>query len=265
MSKTARVRLTPKGAERVRSGHLWVFRDDVENPGRLPDNPIVTAADPTGRPLGKAFLSKSSRIALRILSRRDEPINQAFWRRRIREAVDLRERLRMNGDACRLVYGEADLIPSVIVDRYGPCLVVQFQSAGADALKLDLIQALMDEVSPKGIFERSDRAIRQREGLPKADGILAGSVPSTIEIEMNGLRFRVNLEIGQKTGWFLDQRENYICAGKWASGRVADCFCYAGGFAIHAASSGNAREVVAIDSSEQALEMGRANADLNGV
>ncbi len=249
----------------MRSGHLWVFRDDVSNLASLPDVPIVTVVDPRGRPLGKAFFSTTSRIALRMLSRRDESIDVSFWRRRIRAAARHRERLGIDSTAHRLLFGEADLVPSVIVDRYGPVLVVQFLSRGADAVKRQITEALMAEVSPEGILERSDRAVRRREGLPKSSGVLAGTVPRAVEIEMNGLRFEVHLEIGQKTGWFLDQRENYGIARKWASGRVADCFCYAGGFALHAAASTAVREVVAVDSSEQALEMGRTNATLNEI
>jgi 23S rRNA (cytosine1962-C5)-methyltransferase len=244
---------------------LWVYRDDVSNLGRLREDPIVTVTDPSGHPLGKAFYSPASRIALRILSRHDEPIRRPFWRRRIREAAALRKRLGIDGDAYRLLYGEADLVPSIIVDRYGDYLVAQFQSAGADAVKREIVQALVDEISPAGILERSDRAMRQREGLPKATGALAGTVPPVVEIEVNGLRFEVNLEIGQKTGGFLDQRENYLLARRWATGRVADCFCYSGGFALHAAGSRNVQNVVAVDSSEQALEMARVNAGTNGL
>jgi 23S rRNA (cytosine1962-C5)-methyltransferase len=265
MARATRARLTPHGAERVRSGHLWVYRDDVQNLDRLSEDPVVTVTDGAQQPLGRAFLSRTSRIALRMLTRRDEEIDVAFWRRRIREALALRERLALDGDACRLLHAEGDRVPSVVVDRYGPYLVAQFQSRGADALKHDIAQALVEEVSPRGILERSDRAPRQREGLPRSTGALAGSVPPTVEVRMNGLRLTVNLETGQKTGAFLDQRENYLAARRWARGRVADCFCYSGGFALHAAGAPSVGAITGVDGSEPALELAHRNAEGNGL
>ncbi|HYM11305.1 MAG TPA: class I SAM-dependent rRNA methyltransferase [Bryobacterales bacterium] len=260
--RISHVEVSRRAAERVAAGHPWIYASDVVNRFDAPSGAVVRVLDPRRKLLGVAHHSSTSQIALRLLSRRDEPVNAEFFRRRIGRAAAYRREVVCDTAAYRLVYGEADLLPALIVDRYADCLVLQTLSQGMDAAKSQIVEALAGLFSPAGILERNDAPVRAKEGLPLAASVLAGQVPEEIEFEMNHLRLGARPLTGQKTGVFLDQRENYLAARRFARGPALDCFTYAGGFALHLA--GTCPSVEAVDSSTDALEMGRRNAQRNG-
>jgi len=253
--------VTRKGADRVAGGHLWIYRSDVRSAQASPGD-VVRVTDEQRRLVGHAFWSDRSQIALRFLTRRDEPVDRAFFASRIRAAADYRRTVVADTDCCRLIYGEGDLLPSLIVDRYGDYLVLQTLSQGTDRRKAEFVALLNEEFSPRGILERNDAKPRQLEGLPQTVSTLSGEVPEEVAVRMNGIEIPVNLPHGQKTGAFLDQRENYRAAELYLKGEVLDCFCYQGGFALHAAR--HAERVEAVDSSSDALGLARRTAERNG-
>jgi 23S rRNA (cytosine1962-C5)-methyltransferase len=258
------VRVSRKGADRVTSGHPWIFSSDIaDRDGAQPGRP-VKVADLRGRPLGTAHYSSSSQISLRMLSRRVEEIGRDFFLHRLRAAEAHRRAVVRNTDAYRVVHGEADLLPALVVDRYGDYLVVQTLDQGMDAAK-DTIASALDEIfHPKGIVARNDVAVRAKEELPLETTILAGEVPESVTVRMNALTLRADLMHGQKTGIFLDQRDNYRAAARYArGGKALDCFTSTGGFALHLA--GKCESVEAADSSGPALVTARANAAANGI
>ena len=260
MSEASAV-VTARGAERIAGGHLWIYRSDVRSAKAEPGD-VVRVADERGKLVGRALWSDRSQIALRFLTRRDERVDRAFLAERIRAAAAYRERVVEETDSWRVVYGEADLLPSLIVDRYGDVLVVQTLSQGTEKLKAQIVEILAELFSPRGILERNDPKTRQLEGLAQSVSVLYGEVPDEAFARMNGVRFRLDLRGGQKTGVFLDQRENYRAAARLLRGEVLDCFSYHGGFALHAAAG--AASVEAVDISGDALGVARANAELNG-
>lgn len=222
---------------------------------------MVPVFDRRGNLLGKGFYNPRSEITLRIAERRDEPIDESWFRARIREALAYRETLRIDGDAYRLLHAEADGVPGLIVDRYGEHLVLQVGSAAVEE-RLDwIVDALYELLAPAGVLLRGDSAARKREGLDTAVRPLSGEVPESVIVREGPVRYLAHLWSGQKTGGFLDQRENRLAAGGYARGRVLEVFSYAGGFALHSAR--RAETVEAVDSSGPALEAGRANAELN--
>ncbi len=234
----------------------------LERDGAAPGD-AVAVQDWKGRPLGTAHYSAASQISLRMLSGAVEPLDQAFFERRIAEAAELRRQLVSGTDAYRLVFGEADRLPALIIDRYGEYLVIQALDQGMDRAKPEIITALKTLVRPRGIVERNDSHVRALENLPLTSGIIAGEVPDLIEVRMNGLRLHADLLRGQKTGVFLDQRENYLAAKRYARGRALDCFTSTGGFALHLASK--CESVEGVDSSGPALETARKNQGANGL
>jgi 23S rRNA (cytosine1962-C5)-methyltransferase len=254
--------ISPRGVERLRSGHLWVYRSDVRNPHVEP-GAVVRVTDERGRFHGRAFYSDKSQIAIRMLTRDDVPIDRAFFRRRLTVAAEYRRRVVENSSACRLVYSEGDLLPSIIVDRYGDYLALQTLSQGSERVKSVIVELLVELFSPKGILERNDPRVRLLEGLEQHVGVLHGEVPEQIEIEQNGVTFLCELAKGQKTGSFLDQRENHQAARRYASGRVLDCFTYQGGFALSVA--GACSHVEGIDFAATAVEAARRNQERNGI
>jgi 23S rRNA (cytosine1962-C5)-methyltransferase len=258
------VRVTSKGAGRVNSGHPWIFSSDIaDRDGAQPGQP-VRVADPRGRPLGTAHYSSSSQISLRMLSRQVEDIGRDFFLRRLRAAEEHRRSVVCHSDAYRVVHGEADLLPALVVDRYGEYLVVQTLDQGMDAAKSVIASCLEEIFHPKGIVARNDVAVRAKEELPLETTILAGEVPESVEVRMNALTLRADLMHGQKTGIFLDQRDNYRAAARYArGGKALDCFTSTGGFALHVA--GKCESVEAADSSGPALATARANAAANGI
>jgi 23S rRNA (cytosine1962-C5)-methyltransferase len=251
-----------KGEARIRRGHPWIFRSDITHADDAAPGCVVRVLGPHGRPLGFAFFSSQSQITLRMIER-GETLPDSFLPDRLAAAIRWRETVAPGAEACRLVHGEGDGLPSLIVDRYGDRLVVQTLSQATDRLKADIISALQDLLGPAGILERNDPRVRALEGLDRKVGLLAGHVPEVVEVLENGVRFEADLWKGQKTGLFLDQRENHAMARTYARGRVLDGFTYNGGFALHVAPA--ASEVVAVDVSAEALARVRRNAERNGV
>ena len=256
------VTITKRGAQRVHARHCWIYRSDLTQAGEAQAGDVVRVRDPRGRVMGSALYSSRSQIALRMISFEDVEIDRDFWRARLASAEALRDRVVQDTTAFRLVYGESDLLPSLIIDRYNDCFVIQTLSQGMDALKRIWTELLAERYSPRAIIERNEARVRDLEGLPRTTGVLFGSDPGEIIIEENSIRFAVNLVEGQKTGAFLDQRENRVAATRYARGRALDCFTYHGAFALHLAKG--AEEVVAVDVSSTAIETATRNAELNG-
>jgi 23S rRNA (cytosine1962-C5)-methyltransferase len=252
--------ISPRGVERLRLGHLWVYRSDVRSAQAEP-GAIVRLLDERGNFQGRAFYSDKSQIAVRLLTREDQPVDRAFLTERLRRAVAYRSLVVENSEACRLVYSEADLLPSLIVDRYADCLVVQTLSQGTERLKNLLVEILIELFSPRGILERNDPKVRLLEGLDQRVGVLHGEIPPELRVKENGVTFMHDLLKGQKTGSFLDQRENHRAARRYASGEVLDCFSYQGGFALTIADK--CAHVQGVEMAPAALEAARRNQQLN--
>jgi 23S rRNA (cytosine1962-C5)-methyltransferase len=257
------VRITRKGADRVAAGHPWIYSSDVSDRGEANPGDAVRVLDPRGTPLGVAHYSSASQITLRMLSRLTEPIDKSFFQRRLTQAIAHRERVVRDSNACRLVFSEADLLPGLVVDQYGPYLVMQTLSQGMDRCRDLIADCLGGLLQPAGILARNDASVRTLEGLERETAVLAGEIPERVTIEMNGLKLETDLQRGQKTGSYLDQRENYLAAASYAHGRILDCFTSVGGFALHVARK--AESVEAIDSSAPALATAQANAIANGI
>jgi 23S rRNA (cytosine1962-C5)-methyltransferase len=257
------VRVNRKAADRAASGHPWIFASDVVDRGDAAPGDAVRVLDPKSKFLGVAHYSSTSQITLRLLSTRPEIIDRTFFRERLAAALAHRERIVQNSDAYRLVFSEGDLLPGLIVDRYGPYLALQTLSQGMDRARDVIVDCLQELLAPAGILARNDASVRKLEGLPLEVVTLAGEIPGRAHIRMNGLQLEADLLHGQKTGVYLDQRENYLAAGRWARGRVLDCFTSSGGFALHAAAQ--AESIEAVDSSAGALATAEANARANGI
>ena len=261
MRDTAKV--TSKGFKRWQGGHPWIYRSDVSARPEC-DAGVVAVLDNRNRPLGWALWSPRSEISLRLLD--SDPgaiIDGDWWRERIAAAAARRISLEAVTNAYRVVHGEADGCPSLICDRYDRWAVVQLMSAGLEAFREQIIEAIVDVTRVEGILARNDVPLRSKEGLPRETVVLHGEVPREIEVDEYELRYLAAPWMGQKTGAFLDQRENRRMAGEHARGRALDAFSYHGSFAMHLAR--NATTVTALDSSAQALERARQNADLNGL
>jgi len=259
--KTAKV--SKRGADRVRQGHLWIYQSDVVDVD-VEGGSIVTVKDERGNFIGKALFSDRSQIALRFLTQSNEEIDREWWRRRITDAAN-RRHIPTDTNAYRLIYSEGDLLPSLIVDRYDNVLVVQTLSQGTDAIKSLLIEILIEEFNPRAVIERNDARVRELEGLPLISGTVYGEAPEELEILQHGLRFRVEPLGGQKTGSFLDQRENRLAARAAAQTtnktRALDCFTFNGAFALHLAQV--CASVIGIDISADAVAAAQRNAELN--
>ena len=254
--------ISTKGVERLRSGHPWVYRSDVRS-AQAEAGAIVRVMDERGRFHGRAFYSDKSQIAVRLLTRENVPVDRAFFAERLRRAAAYRETVVENTDAYRLVHGEADLLPSIVIDRYGDYLVVQTLSQASERQKDLIVEILVEQFSPKGILERNDPKVRLLEGLPQSVSVLHGEVPAEILAKENGITFVYDLAKGQKTGSFLDQRENHWAARRYASGEVLDCFSYQGGFALTIADQ--CEHVEAVDMGAAAVQAARRNQELNSI
>jgi 23S rRNA (cytosine1962-C5)-methyltransferase len=254
--------ISTRGEERLRGGHPWIYRADVVEV-RAGAGDIVLVRGPRGRPLGSALYSDRSQIALRMLAYGDRLADEALVRQRIEAAIAFRGSLEIDATAYRLVHGEADLMPSLVVDRYGEYLVVQALSQGMDRLLPAVVSTLGDLVHPKGILARNDPRARALEGLEQRVDVLAGAVPESVRVTDAGLEYDVDLRRGQKTGLFLDQRENRTAAAAYARGRLLDGFSYTGGFAL--VLGRRCQETIAIDVSEEAIARVRRHATRNGV
>jgi 23S rRNA (cytosine1962-C5)-methyltransferase len=257
------VKVSPRGASRLKDGHVWVYRSDIVSANGVPPGSVVTVSDHRGQILGSALYSTSSQIAVRLISR--EPVSDFpfLLRQRIAEAVAYREPIVGDTNAYRVIFSEADFLPGVIVDRYNDILSLQIltQAMDAEIARTALISALSERLHPASMVERVDPRVRQLEELaPRSSGLLAGETSSTI-FTMNQVQFHFDALEGQKTGAFLDQRENYAAAAKYAHGEALDVFCYQGGFALHLAP--RCSHVTGVDSSRPALEVADQNAVLN--
>ncbi len=255
--------VTKKGAKRVRNGHLWIYKSDVLKVEAVGGD-VVSVYDEGKNFVGKAFYSDSSEITLRIFTTRDETVDKEFWRAKIVEAAEQRTTVNeQRTNAKRLIYSEGDLIPSLIVDDYNGIFVMQTLSQGSDKLKETFAEILREEFSPIAIVERNDVKVRLRENLPVQAGVLFGEVPDEIIIEQDGVKFHIAPLEGQKTGSFLDQRENHFAVRKYAFGKGLDCFTFNGGFALNLARV--CETVRALDISEDAVNLAKRNAELNDI
>jgi 23S rRNA (cytosine1962-C5)-methyltransferase len=255
------ITVNKRGVERAHSRHLWIYRSDVLDATEAKAAEIVRVTDAKGKLLGKALYSSTSQIALRFLAFDEREIHREFWLSRLIAAEELRRQVVKNANAYRLIYGESDLLPSLIVDRFDDCLAIQTLSQGMDALKQLWVELLVERYKPQAIVERNEAKVRDLEGLPRSVGTLYGTAPGEILIEENGVKFAVNLLEGQKTGAFLDQRENRLAVEAYARGRTLDCFTFQGGFALHLAKQ--AEQVTAVDISQAAVKQARRNAEFN--
>jgi 23S rRNA (cytosine1962-C5)-methyltransferase len=257
--------LDRRAVERLDRGHVWIYRSDIAAPETLEGGEVVRLADSRGWFVGKAFYGAKSEISVRLLTREDEPIDDDFFARRLLQAKALRDAAAPDPDrkrAARVVHGDADLLPGLVVDRYADCLVVQTLIEATDARRELFAKLLHDLYAPRAIVERNDVKVRAHEGLPLRKGMLRGEPPGTVEFLEGEVRLAADLLEGQKTGAFLDQAENRIEAGRHAHGRALDCFTYGGAFALQLAR--RAAQVTAVDISEQAAATGRAAAARNG-
>lgn len=257
------VKVNRKAASRIESGHLWIYSSDVVDARGAGPGEVVRVVSEKGRFLGVAHFSAASQIRLRLLTGEEQAIDRAFFLRRLRAAIEFRRRAVLDSDACRLVHGEGDLLPALIVDRYADHLSVQFLDQGMDRAAPVIVDCLRELVAPASIVARNDVPVRRLEQLPLEPQVLHGEPPARVEVRMNGLRLLVDPLHGQKTGVFLDQRENYVAAARWARGRGLDLFTCTGGFALHAART--CESIEAVDSSAPALELAEENARLNEI
>ncbi len=260
----AKVTLRKTRETRVRGGHPWIYASEIEKvEGAFDNGDIVDVADFRGKFIGRGFYNPQSQISLRILTRNDEPCDRDFFARRIQEAWDYR-RLLCDPMSCRLIYSESDFLPGLVVDKFAGVLVLQSLSLGIERIKDMICDLLMEIIQPVGIWERSDVPVRRLEGMEQTTGLLRGEVPDEVDMVENGIHFLVDVKHGQKTGFFLDQKQNRAAlAPLCRDARVLDCFCHNGSFSLHAAKYG-ARSVLGVDISEEALEVARRNAALNG-
>jgi 23S rRNA (cytosine1962-C5)-methyltransferase len=249
-----------RGEDRVRAGHPWIYRSDVVEADAAPGD-IVRVIGTHQRTLGEAFFSDQSQITLRMVTAGDESFGERGWHERIAAALRFRDSLTIDATAYRLVHGEADGLPSLIVDRYDDYLVLQALSQATERHLPEIVAALVDLLSPAGILARNDPRVRALEGLPQAVKVLHGEVPAVIEVREGLVSYQVDPWHGQKTGLFLDQRENREAAGRYAHGRVLDCFSYNGGFALYLAPQ--SESVLALDASADAVARISANAARN--
>jgi 23S rRNA (cytosine1962-C5)-methyltransferase len=258
------VKVSPRGANRLKEGHVWVYRSDIVSADGIPPGATVVVVNERGKLLGTALYSSASQIAIRLISR--EPVEDldGLIRQRIRDAIAYRERIVHDTDAYRLIFSEADFLPGLIVDRYNDILSLQVltQAMDSELMRQTVVSELGEQLKPVAIAERVEPKIREIEQLPpRASALLQGDKSSTI-FTMNGVKFEYDLHQGQKTGAFLDQRENYAAAAQYARGEALDVFCYQGGFALHLAQ--HCSQVTGVDSSRPALEIADRNAALNG-
>lgn len=259
---TGSVSLSRRGDARVRRGHPWIYASDVTVSGSPEPGAIVAVKASTGQPLGFALFSPLSEIRLRMVAW-GESLPPHWLRERLDTAIAFRGHVAAGAGAYRVVHGEGDLLPSLVVDRYGDHLVIQTLSQGMESRKAEIVSHLVERLGPAGILERNDPKVRRLEGLPSLVGCLHGEVPERVVVDEGDVRFEVDLWRGQKTGLFLDQRENHIAARGYSRGRVLDAFTYNGGFALQVARG--VESVLAVDLSAEALEKVKANAALNGI
>jgi 23S rRNA (cytosine1962-C5)-methyltransferase len=250
------VTINRRAAERLAAGHVWIYASDIADREQARGGDVVNVLDPRGRPCGAAHFSSSSQITLRMLG------SDFSVAGRIAAAQAFRDRVVRDTDAYRLVSSEADQMPALIIDRYADCFVVQTLNQGMDRLQGEIVAALAERYAPRAIVERNDAVVRQKEELPLRSGVVHGQLDGPVAVSMNGLQFEANLLGGQKTGVYLDQRENYLAAAKWGRGKALDCFTSSGGFALHLART--CESVEGVDSGAAVLATAEANRQRNG-
>lgn len=246
------------------AGHLWIFDNEVDRIiGKYKPGDIVDIYTNRADFLGRGYINPKSKILVRIMTNKKEPINREFLYKLIKQAFDFRKKLGFS-NSYRVVFGEADFLPALIVDKFADCFVIQTLALGIDKMKDDIVDIIKEIASPRCIYERNDVQLREKEGMIQQKGVLYGSEPGIVEIEENGIKVLVDIENGQKTGYFLDQSENRAAIAPFVKDAdVLDCFCHTGSFALHASKYG-AKTVEAVDISESALEIVKSNAALNG-
>lgn len=257
------VRVNRRAAERIASGHPWVFSSDVTDRGPAEPGAVVSVVDPRGRRLGTAHYSSTSQITLRLLANKALPVDAAFFRARLGAAAEFRRMVVSDSTAYRLVHAEGDLLPGLIIDRYGECFTIQALTQGMDRSLDGIVSVLEEMFNPQAIVARGDAPVRKPESLPLEKRVVRGELPTELTVRMNGLIWRADVLEGQKTGLFLDQRENYPAVARWARGHALDCFTATGGFALHMAA--RCKQVLAADSSAPALAAANANRSANGI
>ncbi|WP_273333266.1 class I SAM-dependent rRNA methyltransferase [Dictyoglomus turgidum] len=264
MLERARVILKKGVHTKVVRGNPWIYDNEIlKIEGDFLPGDVVDIYDVSKSFIGRGFINPNSKIRIRILTRKEEEIDKEFFRERILKAWEYRKKV-VDTDSCRVVFAEADFLPGLIVDKFSDILVIQTLTLGIDRFKEVIVEVLDEIFQPKGIYERNDVSVRELEGLPQVKGFLKGNFDTKVEIVENGIKVIVDLENGQKTGYFLDQRENRASLRGLVDGaEVLDVFCYTGGFSLHALKYG-ASKVVAVDSSGIALEIAKENAKLNG-
>ena len=256
------VTISSRGIDRITSGHPWIYRSDVINSAGVEPG-VVRLIDKKNHYWGQALFSSQSQITLRFLTREERPFDAAFLAERIRAAAAFRQQIAAGAQAFRLVASEGDLLPSLIIDRYGDCFVLQTLSQGMDRLKPTVVEILQKEFAPRSILERNDTSVRSLEGLPEQIGTLEGEEVREVVVEENGVKMCYDLMQGQKTGGFLDQRENRAAAANYARGRALDCFTYTGGFALTLAP--HCDSVLGVDASGDALRQAARIQGMNGL
>lgn len=261
----AKAILTKGSEKKVEYGHPWIYRSDIDNveAGANPGD-IVDICSNKNKFLGRGFYNPKSQISLRILTYEHEQIDYGFFYNRIRDAWEYRRKV-ADTNSCRVVFSESDFLPALVVDKFSDILVLQTSSLGIEKYKEELTDILCDLIKPRGVYERNDIPVRELEGLEQKKGFLRGSFDTNVIMTENGIRFVVDVAEGQKTGYFLDQKENRAALSPFVKGaRVLDCFSHTGSFALHAATYG-ASSVLGLDISEHAVETATANAKLNGL
>lgn len=256
----------PGEADRLIAGHPWVYSSAIQRSSQPPtDGELVQLKDHRHRFLGVGFYNSQSKIQVRMLSNERVEVNTAFFVERIRAAMEVRKRHMPGASSFRVVSAEADLLSGLIIDKYEDVVVLQISSLGMEQHKATIVEAIQKVFRPRSVYERNEIASRQFEGLPPLSGLLAGEPVETVDVTINGLKFTVDLRAGHKTGMYLDQQVNHARVGDMAKGAVVlDCFTFLGGFALHCARAG-ARQVIALDQSEDAIQAARANAERNAV
>ena len=258
--------LKRQGRHGSETGHPWVYQSEIDYvKGKYVPGDIVDVYNYRQQYLGRGYINPRSQITIRLLSREEEVIDRDFFVRRISHAWNYRQRFLEEPEYCRLIFSEADFLPGLVVDKFGSCLVIQTLAAGIDVHKETIVSVLDELLQPEMIYERNDASVRAIEGLPLQKGFLKGQGETLLTVRENGLLFYADIENGQKTGFFYDQRENRRILSKFvAGGEVLDCFCFSGSFSVHAAAFG-AKHVTGVDISAAAVDMATRNAALNGM
>jgi len=261
-----KIKVTDRCTERLLSGHLWIFNNEIKSiDGLYSNGDIIAVTDKRGKFIGKGYINDNSKIIIRLLSFKDEPIDKSFFKKKLEDAIKYRISLGWQmEDSFRVVFSEGDFLPGLIVDKYDRVISLQILTLGIEKRKEDIVEILKDIFMPKAIIERSDVEVRKKEGLQPKKGILWGEEVNKVTIILNGLKFEIDLLEGHKTGFYLDQQENRKTIEPYVKDkRVLDCFAYTGAFAMYSAKYG-AKEVVALEDSGKIFDMLSRNIQLNG-